>query len=188
MFESGTGTYLAGNERIHSASTRLSALRLLSEFVSLDYGEHMADTLRSYIGLAEPQSDRQSQLAAKLIRRSGADPLVVQAIEVMLDNIEEPLKISGLSQVLGISIRQLQRRFLDKTGQKLLCTYRELRLEHADSLLRNTDMTQLEIATAAGFSSLASMRQSFRNVLGASPELVRKKRFSGSMGFAAQVV
>ncbi|WP_051927568.1 helix-turn-helix domain-containing protein [Ruegeria halocynthiae] len=181
----GTSTHFETDGRTHSASSRLSALRLLSEFVSLDHGEHLADTLRSYIGLSEPKPKCESRLAVRLIHRSGADPLVCQAIQAMLDHIEDPLRISDLATALRTSTRQLQRRFLSKTGAKLLATYTELRLERAHGLLRYTDLAQREIATATGFSSVTAMGRSFRTRYKATPEAVRHQRYSGEL--SAQV-
>jgi len=181
LIDSGTGTHRSADGRTHSASTRLSALSLMAEFVSLDHGEHLADTLRSYIGLAEPKRTNASQIAVRLIQRSGADPMVRQVIETMLDNVEDPLRISDLSQTLGTSIRQLQRRFLRKTGEKLLTTYRELRLERAHSLLRYTDMPHLEISTATGFSSAVALGRAFRAHYKTTPEDIRNSRYAGQL-------
>ena len=177
----GTDTHLASTGRMHSASTRLSSLRLMSDFVSLDHGAYIAESLRDYIGLTESGPQYQSQLAIRLIQRSGADPLVRQAVDTMLTHIEEPLKIPDISTVLGTSTRQLQRRFLSKSGTKLLCTYRALRLERANSLLRNTDMSLREISAATGFSSITSLGRSFRTMYNNTPEKVREQRFSGCL-------
>ncbi len=176
-----TGTHRSPDNRVHSAATKLSALRLLADCVALDHGEHLADTLRGYIGLTEPDRTCSSQLAARLIQRSGADPMVRQAIGAMLENVEDPLKISDLSQTVGASTRQLQRRFLGKTGVKLLITYRELRLERAHSLLRHTNMPQSEIATATGFSSAAALGRAFRAQYNLTTTDVRNRRFAGEL-------
>ncbi|WP_170337094.1 helix-turn-helix domain-containing protein [Ruegeria arenilitoris] len=179
--DGGRSAHLSSDGRKHSASSRLSALRLLSDLVSQDHGEHLADTLRGYIGLTEPRRKCESQLAHRLIQRSGADPLVRQALETMLEHVEDPLRIPDLSKVLGTSTRQLQRRFLSKTGVKLLTTYRELRLERAHSLLRHTDMSHREISTATGFSSVTALGRSFRSHYRITPESVRNQRFAGQL-------
>ncbi|WP_424830544.1 helix-turn-helix domain-containing protein [Ruegeria sp.] len=181
LVDCGSALYRSTEDRVHSASTKLSALWLLSEFVSLDHGEHLADALRGYIGLTEPRPTCKSQLATRLVQRSGADPVVVQAIDEMLKNVEDPLTIPDLSRALGTSTRQLQRRFLGKTGVKLLTTYRELRLERAHSLLRYTDMTRREISTATGFSSVVSFGRAFRAQYNITPELVRNRRYAGEL-------
>ncbi|WP_217352353.1 helix-turn-helix domain-containing protein, partial [Ruegeria sp. HKCCC2117] len=176
---SGTSTHFSVDGRIHSANTRFSALRLLTEFVSLDHGEHLADTLRRYVGLTEPRRTTESQLSNRLIRKSNGDRIVTLAVETMLENIEDPLRISDLSDLLGTSIRQLQRRFLCKTGATLLDTYKELRLERSNSLLKYTDMPLVEIASATGFSSRTAMSRAFFKRYKSRPEQVRNGRFLG---------
>ncbi|WP_170411947.1 helix-turn-helix domain-containing protein [Ruegeria atlantica] len=181
LIEDGSGIHMARDNRLHSASTRLSALRLLSNFVSVDHGEHLADTLRGYIGLSEPKRIANSHLATRLIQRSEADPQVCRTVDTMLDNLEDPLRISDLAQTLGTSTRQLQRRFLNRTGTKLLTTYRELRLERANTLLRTTDLSQREISAATGFSSTVALGRAFRVHYKASPDDIRNQRFAGQL-------
>ena len=181
LADCGAGTCRAGDGKVNSATTRLSALRLLSEFVSSDHGEHLAAELRSYIGLAEPMQKFESQIAARLIRRAKGDQMVVRVLDEMLRNIEDPLKIPDLSELVQTSTRQLQRRFLNRTGAKLLTTYTELRLERARSLLRYTDMPLIEISTATGFSSTVAMARAFFNVYRIRPESIRNQRFVGAL-------
>ncbi|MCG7520959.1 helix-turn-helix domain-containing protein [Ruegeria sp. Ofav3-42] len=181
LIDDGSGIHMSFDSRLHSASTRLSALRLLSDFVSVDHGEHLADTLRSYIGLSEPKRTAKSHLAIHLIQRSEADPQVRKTVETMLENLEDPLRISDLAQTLGTSTRQLQRRFLNKTGTKLLATYRALRLERADILLRTTDLSQREISAATGFSSAVALGRAFRSHYRTTPDDIRNQRFAGQL-------
>ena len=176
----GAATHFVADGRIHSASTRLSALRLLSLFVSQDHGEYLADTLRQYIGLVEPTRKSESQVANRLVRRARGDQMVTLTVEQMLANIEDPLRISELSDLVGTSVRQLQRRFLCKTGAKPLETYKELRLERACSLLQFSEMTEVEIASATGFSSGAAMSRAFVKHYKFGPESVRMRRFLGT--------
>lgn len=175
----GASTCLASDGRLHSANTRISALGLLSELVSDDHGQHIADALRRYIGLSEPRKTTESQIANRLIGEAEGDELVILTLTTMLENIEEPLSISGISEHVGTSIRQLQRRYLSKTGAKLLDTYRELRLERASSLLLHTDMSMMEIATATGFSSRVAMSRAFFKRYGSRPEANRTLRYRG---------
>jgi transcriptional regulator GlxA family with amidase domain len=179
LTNSGAGTHFATDGRTHSASTRLGALRLMSEFVTQDHGAYLADILRGYIGLTEPQRNYESQLAMRLTHRAGGDHLITLALDTMLNHIEDPLSISDLSNLLNTSTRQLQRRFQSKTGAKLLATYRELRIERAHSLLRLTDMSQSEISAATGFSSNVSLTRAFLAHYKTKPRDVRNRRFSG---------
>ncbi len=177
----GRDRHLTAEGRTHSASTRLGALRLLADLASLDHGAYIADTLRAYIGLTEPEAQHKSTLATRLIQRSGADPMVLHAVDAMLAHIEDPLKIPDISRILGTSTRQLQRRFLEKTGTKLLSTYKALRLERAHELLRHTDLSQREISAATGFSSVTTLTRSFRDRYRLTPDAIRSQRFSGCL-------
>ncbi|KIC39078.1 hypothetical protein RA27_18215 [Ruegeria sp. ANG-R] len=185
LIDSGSGTYLSQDSRTHSASTRLGALRLMSDFIAMDHGEHLADSVRSYIGLTDGKPACTSQLATRIIRRSKADPMVRQVVEKMQNNLEDPLRIPDLSMALGTSTRQLQRRFLDRTGVKLLTTYRELRLERAYSLLLYTEMSFLEVSAATGFSSAGALTRAFRDHYKTTPESIRNRRFAGSISGCA---
>lgn len=178
----GASTYLSLNGRWHSANTRISALRLLAEFVSSDHGEHLADAARRYVGLEEPKQAVESQTANRLVRRSGGDELVILTLSTMLEHIEEPLSITDLSKAVGASTRQLQRRYLCKTGATLLHTYKELRIERAIDLLRQTDLSLVEIAAATGFSSRAAMSRALFEQCGSRPEDIRTRRY---LGYAA---
>ena len=178
----GATSHLSATGRLHSANSGIGALRLLAEFVSLDHGQHLADTLLRYIGLDEPGQAAESQTVNRLIRKASGDQLVMLTLKTMLGNIEEPLTISALSELVGTSTRQLQRRYLRKTGSTLLDTYRELRLERVRCLLKHSDLPLVEIAAATGFSSRASMSRAFVRHYNSSPEESRNRRYLGCAG------
>ncbi|MBO9447366.1 helix-turn-helix domain-containing protein [Ruegeria sp. R14_0] len=180
MESCGASTHLCSKGRLHSANARVSSLKLLADLVSIDHGEHLADELRRYVGLEEPQQATESQVANRLIRRSNGDELVILTLAIMLKNIEDPLSISDLSEAVGTSVRQLQRRFQLRTDAKLLGSYKELRLERVLSLLKHTDMPLAEIAAATGFSSRPAMARAFFDHYRSRPEDSRKRRYLGS--------
>jgi len=97
-----------------------------------------------------------------------------QCIEIMQSNIEDPLPISELVEVLGISNRSLERKFrtfLDTTPNTY---YRELRLAKANNLLLNTTLSVSEVGLACGFSNgFSSLYKSF---FGITPFVIRKQR------------
>lgn len=180
ILDCGTDAYLARSGKLHSASSRLAALRLLVKFAELDHGRFAAETLSAYIGLAEQAPKRRSKVAEQLIRKSCADPLVTDVIDTMLDHVEDPLKISDIASIHNMSTRRLQRHFLNKAGAKPLSTYRSLRLERARHLLKHTDMAMVEVSAAAGFSSQADMSRWFKQHYSISPLELRRKRYERS--------
>lgn len=66
-----------------------------------------------------------------------------------------------------------QTTFGTSPGQKL----REKRLNHANSLLAETDMSVMDIAVAAGFSSANAFRIAHRKAFGAAPSSRFKMKY-----------
>ncbi|MGB0900409.1 GlxA family transcriptional regulator [Halocynthiibacter sp.] len=98
-----------------------------------------------------------------------------QCIELMQNNMEEPLQISELVALIGISSRSLERKFrqiLDSTPNTY---YRELRLNRANTLLLNTSMSVREISLACGFPN--GFSSLFRSHFNVTPLARRKSRF-----------
>lgn len=100
-----------------------------------------------------------------------------ECIALMQANIEEPLPISELVRLVGVSSRSLERRFRDKLASRPAEYYRTLRLNKANNLLLNTSMPINEIALACGFPS--GFTPHYRAQFGITPQAARKIRRSG---------
>ena len=97
-----------------------------------------------------------------------------ECIALMQANIEEPLPISELVRLIGVSSRSLERRFRDKLASRPAEYYRALRLNKANNLLLNTSMPINEIALACGFPS--GFTPHYRALFGRTPQAARKER------------
>ena len=91
----------------------------------------------------------------------------------MQEKIDTPLKTDELVSDLGSSRRQIERLFATHLKTSPSRYYRDLRLDHARGLLRETDMTATEVTVACGFSSTGLFRKSFRQRFGTSPKKYR---------------
>lgn len=69
---------------------------------------------------------------------------------------------------LGKQIKQV-------TGKNYTEIIREMRIEEAKRLLRDTDMSMMEVALAAGFDSRVNFFRSFRTAMGVTPGDYRKE-------------
>lgn len=103
-----------------------------------------------------------------------ADPILIEMNRVMLGNIAEPLTISEIAERLGLSATRLLRRCHRRFGETPATYYANLRLEHALSLLRSTELSVTEVGIAVGYSSVAAFSRAFRHRYGAAPKLYRK--------------
>lgn len=107
---------------------------------------------------------------------SSRDSVVRKAMLLIEQQLHSPLPIDTLCQPLGISRRQLERRFQQDVG---LCPaeYRsKLRIERARWLLQNTDLDVTEVSFECGFQDGASFSRFVRKALQQSPRQLRQAR------------
>lgn len=93
-------------------------------------------------------------------------PKVLKALELMDANIETPLATVHIAKVLSISIRQLERLFIQYLKVSPSAYYLQLRMEHAHYLLSDSGLSITEIALASGFSSTAHFSRRYRTFYG----------------------
>jgi transcriptional regulator GlxA family with amidase domain len=94
---------------------------------------------------------------------------LTRAIQMMNDHIDDPQPPSVIAREIGISSRQMERLF----GRHLNCSpkkyYVDLRLQKAQRLLVQTEMSVTEIAFATGFNSPTHFSKTYRTQYGVSP-------------------
>lgn len=112
---------------------------------------------------------------------NSVQPKLVEIVELMEANIEEPIELDYLAEFAGISRRQLERLF----NNNLHCTpsryYLKLRLDRARQLLKQTSLPIIEIAAVCGFISTPHFSRCYRKYMGVSP---REERMESVVGGA----
>ena len=96
-------------------------------------------------------------------------PKLSKVIQMMEQNIEEPISPSNLAADVGMSTRQLERlfrRYLDRSPKRY---YMELRLQKARNLLMQTDMSVINVALACGFASPSHFSKCYRTQYETTP-------------------
>lgn len=101
------------------------------------------------------------------------DEKVRRALLTMEQNLGAPLAMDEVARRVGLSPRQLERRFQQALGLCPTAAYRELRLRYASWLLNNTALSVTEIAVEAGFADGAHFSRQFRKAFGHPPSLHR---------------
>ena len=96
-----------------------------------------------------------------------------RCLDLMQAHTEDPMQISQLVSELGISGRSLERKFKEHLKTTPHKFYRELRLNKANNLLLNTDMTIQEIGLACGFAS--GFTSFFKERFGVTPTFRRRQ-------------
>ena len=102
------------------------------------------------------------------------DAKLDQCIKLMQANIEDPLPINQIVDMLHLSNRSLERKFKSFFGTTPNGFYREMRLAKANNLLLNTTMSVREIGLACGFpNGFSSVYKSF---FGVTPFALRREK------------
>lgn len=102
-------------------------------------------------------------------------PAVASTIRMMRDHIAEPMPLSRLARLVGLSQRQLLRHFRHDLGQTVNQYYMGERLKKADELLRQTRLSVTQVAFAAGFSDQSSFSRAFQQRFGVTPKAWRER-------------
>ncbi len=103
-----------------------------------------------------------------------APPKLREAIVCMEGNLENPLPVATIARRAGLSQRQLERLFRSHTGLTAVQYYQASRLERARSLVTQTEMPLLVVATACGFSSQEYFARVYRRHFGLQPSRDRR--------------
>ena len=103
------------------------------------------------------------------------DDCIARARALMQANIDDPLSCEDLARRLGLSLRQLERRFKQRTGRSVHAAYRLVRVERAHQYLQQTGMSVTEVAALTGFSSVEYFSKVYRRTFSTAPSVDRRQ-------------
>jgi transcriptional regulator GlxA family with amidase domain len=89
-------------------------------------------------------------------------------------NLDRDLRLGEIASRMAISVRTLQRRFVEQTGMTPARWLLNARIRRAQQLLETTRLPVELVAHSAGFGSTATFRSQFGKALGASPLSYRR--------------
>ncbi len=160
--------YEIDRERV-TCSGGTAALDMMLKLVEMDCGHEVARKIsQMYQHDRLRTSEDQQRMEGKydLIRLS---PKLAEAIDLMQNNIEDPLSPQEVAGHVGVSLRQLERLFKKYRATTPQRHYLGLRLETARQLLLYTSQSGLDVAIASGFSSHSHFIKSYRDLYGRTP-------------------
>lgn len=102
-----------------------------------------------------------------------ADPVLERMGQMMEQHMADPLPLTEIAEALDLSLKQLRLRSQRGLGVTPSTYYHHLRLRAALEMVKATQMSMTEIATATGFATLASFSKSFSAEFGTSPRSLR---------------
>ena len=91
----------------------------------------------------------------------------------MVANYNQPLRIGDLADLIGINRCHLTNRFGKETNMPPAEFLMRLRMDKAESLLRETEFSITEIANMIGYTDALAFSKMFRKRHGVSPRQYR---------------
>jgi len=96
-----------------------------------------------------------------------------RVVDFMHENIQRPVTLEDLADCCGLSVSHFSRLFRISMRTSPHQYMLRLRVEHCKELLRDPNLSILEVALAAGFQSQQHFATVFRRLTGVSPSVYR---------------
>jgi len=160
--------FVVDGNRITTAGGTAS-IDLMLKVIADEHGEELANAVADQLIYSSIRTDQDTQRLSIPTRIGVRHPKLSRVIQMMEQNIEEPISPAILSRDVGMSTRQLERlfrRYLSRSPQRY---YMELRLQKARNLLMQTDMTVINVALACGFASPSHFSKCYRSHYNTTP-------------------
>ncbi|MCR4265046.1 GlxA family transcriptional regulator [Nitratireductor sp. ZSWI3] len=165
--------YVIDRKRFTSAGG-VGSLDMMLDIIGRDFGTELASGVAEWFVHSPLRSSVDRQLMPVRLRTGVRDELVLSAIAIMEEEVEERLAMSRLAARLKVSADRLERAFRAELGVSPNSYYRRLRLKRAADLLAHSSITVREVALACGFQNMSSFARAFKDAYGHTPRQTRK--------------
>ena len=175
------------NNRLYSidknrmtSSGGTTAMDMFLNYISLKYGGKLSGAVSDMFicDRVRGEFDQQRVSLRQMHTHGQPVPKLVDIIELMEANLEEPFELDELASFVAVSRRQLERMFLKHLECSPSRYYLKLRLDRARQLLKQSSLSIVEISTACGFVSTPHFSRCYRKHIGISPRDERKGTWS----------
>ena len=157
------------DNRRFTCSGGTAALDMMLKLIENQYGRILAQQISQQFQHDRIRTEIDSQQMADRIDLAMSAPKLIDVINLMESNIEEPLLLPVIADKCKLSLRQIERlfhKFREVTPSQY---YLSLRLLHAKQLLLNTNNSVIDISIATGFETQSYFTACYRKYFGSSP-------------------
>lgn len=165
--------YVIDRDRL-SCAGGTAGLDLAIELIGEAHGPALAAQVGEWYIRTQPREGAGAQRPSLAQRYRLAHPGMRTALAAMEANLAEPLSREELAASAGVSLRQLERLFANGIGRTIGQEYLGLRLEAALRLLRETDLSRIDVAVACGFADAGHFSRVFRARFDVTPSRARR--------------
>ena len=170
------------DERVPGADLRLKGAEFheIGDLFSKMYSEYKlmkkgyCDIIRAYLIELIVKTFRYLEQDTQIALSVKNKELVDQAIAYLKSNYDTDIKLDDLAMRSFISKNYFSRLFKEVAGISFSDYVQKLRIDEACSLLKNTDMKVVDIASKVGFNDLKFFYSVFKKITGKTPGDFRK--------------
>jgi transcriptional regulator GlxA family with amidase domain len=165
---------VTGEHGIYSSGGAYSSLNLVLYLVEKYAGREMA-ILCSKVFQIEIERNSQSAFMIFHAQKDHQDEAVKTAQEFLEARYEERITVDELSELVGVSRRNLERRFRKATMNSINEYLQRVRIEAAKMNLERGYDNVNEAMYKSGYTDIKAFRTTFKKITGLSPVAYRKK-------------
>lgn len=162
------------SDQLISCADANGALEMMLKLVENSYSSALSRAVKAILNANKTGGDGTSNLV-QYDNKEQFPKLLLNAIQLMNANIEEPIAIDELALLLSTNRRQLERIYKQYLTTSPSRHYLEIRLTYARRLLLQTRESITDIALATGFVSSNHFSYSFKQFFKLAPSKCRKK-------------
>jgi AraC family transcriptional regulator, glycine betaine-responsive activator len=151
-----------------------AAMDMMMFMIGKQHGMNLASSISEQFVCERIRSHEDPQRIPLQARIGIGQPKLIEAVQLMEANINEPLSPDDIAYHVGLSRRHLERLFKKNLDSMPSRYYLELRLNHAKQLLTQSDKAIVQVGFECGFSSAPHFSTTYKSFFGVTPREDRK--------------
>ncbi|HVK89824.1 MAG TPA: GlxA family transcriptional regulator [Mycoplana sp.] len=161
---------------IYTCAGGTASLDMMLNLIDQDFGENLVNRVCEQALTDRVRGPHDRQRLPLRARLGVQNAKVLSIIELMENNLSEPLSLLEIADSADLSRRQIERLFRQEMGRSPARYYLEIRLDRARHLLIQSSMPVVEVAVACGFVSASHFSKCYRELYNRSPQQERADR------------
>ena len=157
------------DDNIITAAGGSAATDMMLRIIEADHGKPFALVVSDMCLHGRSNAEGTPQRSSQSVALGSRNQSLITAVQLMQNNIEDPLDLMEIARYTKVSRRQLERSFKAYLGVTPRTYYTDLRLARAYALLSETNLSVLDVSIASGFRNASNMSLLFRKKYKISP-------------------
>ena len=172
--------YVIDRDRV-TCGGGIAPLDLMHALVAGQHGSVFARLVSDWFLHTDIRAATAPQRSGGAERVGSHSPHVLEAVAAMESHVADPLSLTQLALIAGVTPRHLNRLFSEAFSRSAMDYYRGLRLSIGKRLVRDSAMDIGEIADATGFSNAGHFSNVYKDRFGVRPMTDRRERLSETL-------